>query len=83
MRFVVFLGLRLFIIVSSKDLTPSYCLLHCLKRGEFQWSKEANKTFEEVKKKMMEAPVMLLPDFTKVFEVECDASGVDIARWST
>jgi hypothetical protein len=27
----------------------------CLKRGEFQWSKGANKTFEEVKKKMMEA----------------------------
>jgi hypothetical protein len=49
-----------------------------LKQGEFQWSKGANKAFEEVKKRMTEAPVMRLPDFTKVFEVECDASGVGI-----
>jgi hypothetical protein len=50
----------------------------CLKQGEFKWSKGANRAFEEVKKKMTEAPVMRLPDFTKVFEVECDASGVGI-----
>jgi hypothetical protein len=49
-----------------------------LKQGEFKWSKGANRAFEEVKKKMTEAPVMRLPDFTKVFEVECDASGVGI-----
>jgi len=50
----------------------------CLKQVEFKWSKGANRAFEEVKKKMTEAPVIWLPDFTKVFEVECDASGVSI-----
>ena len=54
-------------------------IIDCLKQSEFQWSKRDNRAFEEVKKKMMEASVMRLPDFTKVFEVECDAS----YRWST
>jgi hypothetical protein len=49
-----------------------------MKQGEFKWSKAATRAFEEVKKKMTEAPVMRLPDFTKLFEVECDASGVGI-----
>jgi len=53
-------------------------IIDCLKQGEFKWSTGANRAFEEVKKKMTEAPVMRLPDFTKVFEVECDASGVGI-----
>ena len=53
-------------------------IINCLKQGEFQWSKGANKAFEEVKKKITEAPIMHLPDFTKVFEVEFDALGVDI-----
>jgi hypothetical protein len=50
----------------------------CMKQGEFKWSKVATRAFEEVKKKMTEASVMRLPDFTKLFEVECDASGVGI-----
>uniref|UniRef100_A0A2N9IMT1 Reverse transcriptase zinc-binding domain-containing protein n=1 Tax=Fagus sylvatica TaxID=28930 RepID=A0A2N9IMT1_FAGSY len=36
------------------------------------------RAFGEVKKKMTEVPVMRLPDFTKLFEVECDASGLGI-----
>jgi hypothetical protein len=50
----------------------------CMKQGEFKWSKAATRAFGEVKKKMTEAHVMRLPDFTKLFEVKCDAFGLGI-----
>ena len=49
-----------------------------MKQGEFVWTKAATKAFNEVKQKMIEAPVMRLPNFTKPFEVECDAFGIGI-----
>ena len=48
----------------------------CMKQGEFVWTKATTKAFNEVKPKMTEAPLMRLPDFTKPFEVECDALGM-------
>ena len=50
----------------------------CLKQGEFRWTKAASKALREIKKRMTEAPVMRLSDFTKVFEITCDASGIGI-----
>ena len=50
----------------------------CMKQKGFIWTKTATKAFNEVKQKMTDAPIMRLPDFTKPFEVECDASGIGI-----
>ena len=53
-------------------------IIDCLKREEFEWTKAAAKAFREIKERMTEAPVMRLPDFTKVFEITFDTSGVGI-----
>ncbi|KAK9951472.1 hypothetical protein M0R45_006913 [Rubus argutus] len=50
----------------------------CLKKGEFRWTNAVTKAFQEIKTRMVNAPVMRLPDFTKPFEVACDPSGVGI-----
>ena len=66
---------RRFIKGFSTIMSP---IIDCMKQGEFIWTKTATKTFNKVKQKMIEAPVMHLPDFTKPFEVECDALGIGI-----
>ena len=53
-------------------------ITECLKNKEFQWSNAASQAFREIKVRMTEAPVLRYPNFTKVFEVACDASGVGI-----
>ena len=34
--------------------------------------------FDELKKCLISAPLLILPDFNKQFKIECDASGIGI-----
>lgn len=71
-----FLGLagyyRRFIKDFSKIAKPMTRLLE--KDKEFRWSEECQTCFEELKKRLTLAPVLILPDITKRFDIYCDAS---------
>ena len=50
-------------------------LTELTKKDGFKWGEEALLAFEELKKVMTTSPILVLPDFTQPFEIECDASG--------
>jgi hypothetical protein len=71
-----FLGLagyyRRFIEGSSKIVKPLTTLLE--KGREFKWDEKCQARFEELKKRLTTAPVLIMPDIHKGFDVYCDAS---------
>ena len=40
----------------------------------FNWTTDCQHAFEELKRRFMEEPVLMMPDQTKPFQIECDAS---------
>jgi hypothetical protein len=71
-----FLGLagyyRRFIEGFSKLAKPMTALLE--KNAKFVWSEKCQANFEELKKRLTTAPVLILLDLSKSFSIYCDAS---------
>nr|XP_049701809.1 uncharacterized protein LOC126055664 [Helicoverpa armigera] len=76
-----FLGLvsyyRRFIPDFSKTAKPLTTLLK--KDIPFFWSNEQQIAFEELKGKLISAPILIYPDFSKPFVLTCDASNYAIS----
>jgi hypothetical protein len=71
-----FLGLKGYYHRFIKDLSkiakPMTRLLE--KNKDFDWTEECQASFEELKKRLTSAPVLILPDITKKFDIYYDAS---------
>ncbi|KAG8498980.1 hypothetical protein CXB51_005372 [Gossypium anomalum] len=48
------------------------------KNSSFIWNDEQEESFIKIKDYLTNAPLLALPDFSKTFEIECDASGIGI-----
>jgi hypothetical protein len=46
-----------------------------LEKGKmFEWTRDCQASFEELLKRLMTEPILILPDISKKFDIYCDAS---------
>ncbi|KAI5675999.1 hypothetical protein M9H77_06949 [Catharanthus roseus] len=48
------------------------------KTNRFNWEEAQESAFKALSEKLCNAPLLTLPNFDRMFEIECDASGVRI-----
>ena len=79
-----FLGSARFYRRFIKDFSIISCPLHELtkKNVPFIWGNAHDFAFNELKRLLTQAPLLALPDFSKTFEIECDASGWVLEEFS-
>jgi hypothetical protein len=53
-------------------------LTQLLKKNSFLWGDEVETAFEALKRAVTNPPILVLPDFSKPFLIECDTSGKGI-----
>jgi hypothetical protein len=75
-----FHGLASFYRRSVKDFsTLAAPLTKIVKKSVgFKWGSEQGRAFIEIKERLCGAPLLALFDFSKTFEIECDALGIGI-----
>jgi len=56
------------------------------KDTKFEWTDEAQKSFDTLKKRFTEEPVLIMADQTRLFQIECDTSkytsGAVLTQWT-
>jgi hypothetical protein len=57
----------------SKISKPMTELLE--KDKKFEWTPTCGASFQELKKRLMTSPILVMPDMEKSFSIYCDASG--------
>jgi hypothetical protein len=50
------------------------------KDSKFQWTEECQQSFDTLKKKMVTAPILVFPDWSKEFNVHVDASSIPLGE---
>ena len=65
---------------SARTLKPNSTALEASAKLAlpFVWGAAQDHAFDELKRLLTSAPLLALPDFSKQFEIECDASGIGI-----
>ena len=75
-----FLGLagyyRKFVEGFSSIARPMTQLLK--KDKKFEWTDKCEASFQELKRRLISAPILIMPDITKPFDVYCDASKIGL-----
>ena len=53
-------------------------LTECMKKGNFEYTETSQIAFKKIKDRLWSAPILALPNFDLLFEVQCNTSGVEI-----